>query len=58
VKLALVMAGALGALALHRAHGFLLVSASDSRLAGHAALSLLCWPAALLCGRLIAFAGN
>jgi hypothetical protein len=58
LKLALVVAGALGALALHRAHGFLLESASNSRLAGHAALSLLCWPAALLCGRLIAFAGN
>ena len=53
-----VVVGTLGALALHRAHGFLLESASNSRLAGHAALSLLCWPAALLCGRLIAFAGN
>ena len=58
LKLVLVVAGTLGALALHRAHGFLLESASNSRLAGHAALSLLCWPAALLCGRLIAFAGN
>ena len=28
------------------------------RLAAHALLSLLCWPAALVCGRLIAFAGD
>ena len=58
LKLVVVVVGTLGALALHSAHGFLLESASNSRLAGHAALSLLCWPAALLCGRLIAFAGN
>ena len=57
-KLALVAVGTLAALALHRAHGFLLDSASDRRLAGHAILSLVCWPAALLCGRLIAFAGD
>ena len=57
-KLALVAVGTLAALALHHAHGFLLDTASDSRLAGHAILSLVCWPAALLCGRLIAFAGD
>ena len=57
-KLALVAVGTLGALALHRRHGFLLESAGDTRLAGHAILSLVCWPAALVCGRLIAFAGG
>jgi hypothetical protein len=57
-KLALVATGALAALSLHRAHGFLLETAPDRRLAGHALLSLVCWPAALLCGRLIAFAGD
>jgi hypothetical protein len=58
VKLALVVIGAFGALALHAAHGFLLEQASGRRLAGHALLSLLCWPSALVCGRLIAFAGD
>ena len=57
-KLALVAVGTLAALALHHAHGLLLDTASDRRLAGHAILSLVCWPAALLCGRLIAFAGD
>jgi hypothetical protein len=57
-KLALVAIGSLAALSLHHAHGFLLDTASDRRLAGHALLSLACWPAALLCGRLIAFAGD
>ena len=57
-KLALVAIGTLAALALHHAHGFLLDTASDRRLAGHAILSLVCWPTALLCGRLIAFAGD
>lgn len=58
LKLALVATGTIGALALHRAYGLWLEGASESRLARHAALSLLCWPAALLCGRLIAFAGH
>ena len=57
-KLALVALGTLAALALHHRHGFLLESAGETRLAGHAILSLLCWPAALICGRLIAFAGD
>ena len=57
-KLALVALGTLAALSLHRAHGFLLASAPDSRLVAQALLSLLCWPLALLCGRLIAFAGD
>ena len=55
-KLALVAVGTLSALALHRAHGLLLEDASDARVLGHAAISMICWPGALLCGRLIAFA--
>jgi hypothetical protein len=58
LKLVLVATGIIGALALHRAYGLWLEGASEARLARHAALSLLCWPAALLCGRLIAFAGD
>jgi hypothetical protein len=57
-KLALVAAGTLSALALHRAHGFLLETAGDARLVGHAVVSLACWLGALACGRLIAFAGD
>lgn len=57
-KLALVMVGTLTALALHWRHGLLLDSAGNARLAAHAMLSLLCWPAALICGRLIAFAAD
>lgn len=55
-KLALVMAGTVSALALHARHGLGLETAGDDRLRVHAAISLLCWPTALLCGRLIAFA--
>ena len=55
-KLVLVAVGTLSALWLHRAHGFRLEYASDSRLAGHAVVALVCWIGALICGRLIAFA--
>jgi hypothetical protein len=57
-KLAFVAVGILSALALHRAHGFLLESASDRVLARHAAVSLICWIGAATCGRLIAFVGD
>lgn len=57
-KLALVAAGTVSALTLHRAHGVLLDSASDRRLRVHAIISLVCWTGALICGRLIAFASN
>lgn len=56
IKMALVAIGLLAAVTLHHAHGRLLESASDSRLALHAILSLICWISALACGRLIAFA--
>jgi hypothetical protein len=57
-KLALVAVGVVSALALHRAHGFLLEGASAPRLRGHAVVSMICWFGALACGRLIAFAGD
>lgn len=55
VKLALVTAGIVSALALHRAYGWDLAGASDRRVAVHAAISSACWIGALICGRLIAF---
>ncbi len=57
-KVVLVAVGALSALSLHYAHGFLLDNASNSRLAGHAVVALACWIGALVCGRLIAFSGD
>ena len=58
LKLAFIAVGVLSTLALCRTHGFLLRDAPRGRLAGHAALSIVCWPGALVCGRLIAFAGD
>lgn len=55
-KLVLVVIGAGSALAVHRAHGFLLAGAGELRLAIHAVISMTCWLGALACGRLIAFA--
>lgn len=57
-KLVLVAGGTLSALSLHGAHGFLLETASQGRLAAHAVISMTCWVGALACGRLIAFAGD
>ena len=58
LKLAFIAVGVLSTLALCRAHGFLLEDATRARLAGHAILSMVCWLGALVCGRLIAFAGD
>ena len=58
LKLALIAVGVLSALALCRAHGFLLKDAPRARLVGHAIVSTVCWLGALVCGRLIAFAGD
>ena len=58
LKLALIVIGVLSTLALCRSHGFLLRDAPRARLAGHAVLSMVCWLGALVCGRLIAFAGD
>ena len=58
LKLTFIAVGVLSTLALCRAHGFLLKDAPRARLAGHAILSTVCWLGALVCGRLIAFAGD
>ena len=58
LKLVFIAVGILSALALCRAHGFLLKEAPRTRLVGHAILSTVCWLGALVCGRLIAFAGD
>ena len=58
LKLIFIAVGVLSTLALCRAHGFLLKDAPRVRLAGHAVLSTVCWSGALVCGRLIAFAGD
>jgi len=57
-KLVLIALGTLSAVVLHRAHGLRLESVSDARLAIHAVVSIACWIGALVCGRLIAFAGD
>ncbi len=58
LKLAFITVGVLSTLALCRTYGFLLEDAPRARLAGHAILSTACWLGALVCGRLIAFAGD
>ena len=58
LKLVFIAVGVLSTLALCRTHGFLLRDAPRARLAGHAILSTVCWLGALVCGRLIAFAGD
>ena len=58
LKLVFIAVGVLSTLALCRAHGFLLKDAPRARLASHALLSTVCWLGALVCGRLIAFAGD
>ena len=58
LKMIFIAVGVLSTLALCRTHGFLLKDAPRARLAGHAVLSTVCWVGALVCGRLIAFAGD
>ena len=58
LKLIFIAIGVLSTLALCWAHGFLLRDAPRARLGGHAILSMVCWLGALVCGRLIAFAGD
>ena len=58
VKLIFIAFGVLSTLALCRTHGFLLGDAPRTRLTGHAILSTVCWLGALVCGRMIAFAGD
>ena len=54
-KLALILLGIAGALALHRAGAAGLSGATQTRLRVHGVLSICCWLGALICGRLIAF---
>lgn len=56
VKVALVVFGALGAVALHLAYGWFMQRANRTRLAIHGAVSMAVWVSALGLGRLIAFA--
>jgi hypothetical protein len=58
VKIALIAVGTASAIALHIAHGWRLESAGPRRLAAAGALSMTCWLGALVCGRMIAFAGD
>ncbi len=58
LKLIFIAVGVLSTLVLCRSHGFLLKDAPRARLTGHAILSTVCWLGALVCGRLIAFAGD
>ncbi len=58
LKLAFIAVGVLSTLALCWTYGFLLRDASRARLVGHAILSTVCWLGALVCGRMIAFAGD
>ena len=58
LKLIFIAVGVLSTLALCWTHGFLLRDAPRARLAAHAVFSTLCWLGALVCGRLIAFAGD
>lgn len=55
-KLVFIALGIAGALTLHRAYGLALEGASQRRVAAHAAVSIVCWIGALVCGRFIAFA--
>ena len=54
-KLVFIALGIAGALTLHRAYGLALEGASQRRVAAHAAVSIVCWVGALVCGRFIAF---
>lgn len=58
IKLLLVVAGALSALVLHHRHGRTLDGLGKKRPTVHAVMSIGCWIGAILCGRLIAFAGE
>lgn len=58
IKLALVALGAVSTLILHARYGARLHRARRATLARTAALSMICWLGALICGRMIAFAGD
>lgn len=57
-KMALIAAGTASAIGHHLAYGRTLERAPPHALRIAAAISLLCWAGALLCGRFLAFAGE
>ena len=57
-KLALVATGLISAIVFHAAAGWWLDRAGPRQMRIHAAISLVCWIGALLCGRYIAYAGR
>ena len=57
-KLALVATGLISAIVFHAAAGWWLDRAGPRQSRVHAAISLVCWIGALLCGRYIAYAGR
>jgi len=58
IKILLVFVGAVSAISLHWRFGMLLEGITHHRRISHAILSLICWPGALVLGRLIAFADS
>lgn len=58
LKMALVALGTAAALSLHVTHAADLSEASRGRLLAHGAVSTVCWIAALVCGRAIAFVAD
>jgi len=56
IKLLLVLAGTSSAVSLHWSFGMILEGINKRRRISHLVISLLCWPGALIFGRLIAFA--
>lgn len=57
-KITLVATGAGAAVLLHLRHGLALEGAPDGRLRMAGLASMTCWLGALICGRMIAFAGG
>ena len=56
-KWTFVAVGIISAIVQHAHHGLYLRSADDRTLRLHACISLVSWVSALICGRMIAFAG-
>ena len=58
LKLAFIATGIISAIVFHVAAGWWLQRSGVTQRRVHAAISLICWIAALLCGRYIAYAGR
>lgn len=57
-KLALIATGIVSAIVFHVVAGWWLQRSGSTQRRVHAAISLICWVGALLCGRYIAYAGR